>query len=138
MVNHVGKRVEGFNSQFFEAVLNRRELSRLPTFVAVDYIEHGPTPGQAAGLQGVAEHIQLFFSAFSDIHYNLEAVIVEENKVVARWTLTGRHSGGFLGIKATGKQIEATGIDIYYFQNDKIREHWHEMDMLRLVTQLKP
>ncbi|OFX15561.1 hypothetical protein A3K71_01485 [archaeon RBG_16_50_20] len=122
--------------RFFEKVLKERNLSLLGDFVSESYVEHNPTPDQSVGIEGVRRHIQLFFTVFSDTEYRLEDIVAEGNKVVARWTLSGMHSGDFLGMPPTGTRIETSGIDIYYLQEGKIKEHWHEMDMLRLMTEL--
>jgi len=123
---------------FFEQVLNRRNLSVLSDFVSKDYVEHSPTPDQDPGLEGVRHHIETFFTAFSNTRYELEDTIAEGSRVVARWTLTGRHTGAFIGVAPTGKDIKTSGIDIYYLETGKIKEHWHEIDMLSLIAQLNP
>jgi steroid delta-isomerase-like uncharacterized protein len=123
---------------FFEKVLNRRNLSVLGDFVSRDYVEHSPTPDQDQGLAGVRHHIETFFTAFSNTRYELEDTIAEGSKVVARWTMTGKHTGAFVGVAPTGKDIRTFGIDIYYLENGKIIEHWHEMDMVSLMAQLNP
>jgi predicted SnoaL-like aldol condensation-catalyzing enzyme len=40
-----------------------------------------------------------------------------------------------MGVQATSKYV-TTGIDIYLLNNGKIKEHWHEIDMERLMMQL--
>jgi len=123
-------------TKFFEQVLNGRRLSILGDFISGDYIEHSPTDGQKAGLEGVQQHIEAFFTAFSNTRYNLEDTIAEGNKVVAKWTLTGKHTGNFLGIAPAGKPMKMTGIDIYYIEDGRISEHWHEFDLFGLMAQL--
>ena len=59
----------------------------------------------------------------------------ESAKVVARYSLTRHHTGEFMGVQATSKYV-TTGIDIYLLNNGKIKEHWHEIDMERLMMQL--
>lgn len=122
--------------RFFEKILKERDFSVLGDFVSESYVQHSPTPDQSVGIEGVRRHIQLFFTAFSDTEYRLEGIVAEGNKVAARWALSGTHTGDFLGMPPTGSRIETSGIDIYSLQEGKIKEHWHEMDMLRLMTEL--
>ena len=42
-------------------------------------------------------------AAFEDLHFAVEEIVAEGDKVVTRWTLTGRQVGEFLGIPATGR-----------------------------------
>jgi predicted ester cyclase len=46
------------------------------------------------------------------------------------------HTGVGLGIPATGKKEESTGIEIMRFKNGKIAEAWDAEDVLGLLTQL--
>ncbi len=43
---------------------------------------------------------------------------------------------GFMGIRATGKRIAITGINIYRFAGGKIAEAWSNSDCLGMMQQL--
>jgi len=91
--------------RFFEKVLKERDLSVLGDFVSESYVEHSQTPDQSVGIEGVRRHIQLFFTAFSDAEYRLEDIVAEGNKVVARWSLSGMHTGDFLGMPQLAQEL---------------------------------
>ena len=74
--------------------------------------------------------------AFNPLHFTIEDVIAEGDKVVVRWTNAGVHSGGFMGIPATGKQFGIAGIDIHVVRGAKLAEHWHVVDQLAQMQQL--
>ena len=65
-----------------------------------------------------------------------EDIIVEENKVVARWTARGTHAGALMNIPPTGKQVTLKGIDILRNEDGKIVERWGEFDALGMLQQL--
>lgn len=121
---------------FFKEVLNNHDLSKLGDFISSQYIEHGFFGAQGLGISGVRTHIEQFFEAFADLSYTIEDLIAEEDKVVARWTMRGRHIGTFFGKRGSGKSIITTGIDIYQMEDGKIIEHWHEIDLLRLQQEI--
>lgn len=50
--------------------------------------------------------------------------------------MSGTHTGSFMGIAATGKYVEFTGIYIAQIESGKIVEHWGEEDGVSLLTQL--
>ena len=75
-------------------------------------------------------------AAFSDFHLTLDDQIAEGDKLVSRWTARGVHSGVFLGVPATGKHVEVTGIGISRFENGKIVEAWSLTDFLGLLRQM--
>jgi steroid delta-isomerase-like uncharacterized protein len=83
-------------------------------------------------------HVEVFRAGMPD--YSLEPVdiIAEGNKVVARFTLQGTHTGDLMGIPATGKVIKLNGIIIYEMENGKIANQWMEADMSAFMQQLQP
>jgi steroid delta-isomerase-like uncharacterized protein len=72
-------------------------------------------------------------AAFSDIQITIEDLFAEGDKVAARQTLRGTHSGEFQGIPATGKTATVTGIFIFRLAGGKIVEKWAVLDQLGLL-----
>lgn len=75
-------------------------------------------------------------AAFPGLHYTVEDMVAEGDKVVVRFTSRGTHHGAFRGIPPTGKAIAYTGILIWRFVEGKIAEHWAVPDLLGLLQQL--
>ena len=75
-------------------------------------------------------------TGFPDYQTVIDDLIAEGDKVVARITMSGTHTGVFMGIPATGKYVEFTGIYIAQIANGKIAEHWGEEDGVSLLAQL--
>jgi predicted ester cyclase len=76
------------------------------------------------------------FSAFPDLKRPVEDLVAEGDKVVARWTSVGTHSGDFMGISPTGRQVTTSGITIFRLEGGKIVEEWSESDMLGMLQQV--
>jgi predicted ester cyclase len=74
--------------------------------------------------------------AFPDIHYTLEEVVAEGEKVVVRWTATGTHQGDLMGIAPTGKLVKAPGITIFRFAHGHMVEGRTVWDALAFLQQL--
>ena len=79
--------------------------------------------------------------ALPDIRIQLEDMIAEDDKVVARWTVTGTQKGPamhsvFGNVKATGKQLNVEGITILRFERGRIVETWGVTDELGAAVQL--
>jgi steroid delta-isomerase-like uncharacterized protein len=119
---------------FGEQVWNEGQLDRFEEFIARDVVPHtGPGVTDANSLkQGIAR----IRNAFPDIHIALDAALAEEDKVVARFTISGTHKEDFNGIPATGKQAVWSGITIYRLAGGKIVEFWTEVDTLGMMQQL--
>ncbi len=88
---------------------------------------------------GFAEHKQHgneFFLALPDLHFNVDDMIVEGEKVVVRYTLTGTNKGEFRGMPPTNKKVALWGIDIHRFSGHKIVECWSRIDTVNFMQQL--
>jgi predicted ester cyclase len=53
-----------------------------------------------------------------------------------RWSATMTHRGDHLGIPATGKPVQTTGITIARIANNQIVEGWDNWDQLGLLKQI--
>ena len=102
-----------------------------PDFVAqdIDRVMHGP--------EDVKQMVILVRAAFPDIHFTVDHLIGEGDKVVGAFTIRGTHKGEFVGIPATGKQVAFTAVDIWRFEAGKIVErHVASFDRLDVLQQL--
>jgi predicted ester cyclase len=70
------------------------------------------------------------------LQYTVEDQIAQGDTVVTRWTLHGTHLGEFMGIPATAKPVNVTGIQVERIIDRKITEHWRQSDDLGLMYQL--
>lgn len=88
------------------------------------------------GAEGLMTFVRAFRAAFPDLHFTLEEVITNEDKVVWRVVGTGTHRGDFMGIPATGKGIEVPAIIISRFEDGLWREDHVCWDQLGMLQQL--
>ena len=82
------------------------------------------------------QHIADLEAAFPCYELVADDLIVENEKVVLRFAFRATHHGEFMGIPATGRQVNAPGIIIYRIADNKIVEHWMQFDSLTLMQQL--
>ena len=118
------------------AAVNQKNLDALDEVIASDVINHSARPGQTPGLEGVKQLFSSLHAAFSDFHIDVEDMIAEGDKIVARVTASGTHQGEFMGIAPTGNQVTFTGIDISRIAEGKIVEHWSNSDQLGMMQHL--
>lgn len=121
--------------RLYQDALNGRNLGLLDELVRSDYIEHDPLPGQGEGIDGIKSRYGMLIEAL-DPTFTVEDVIAEGDKVVVRWTNSGKMVGEFLGMPANGKTFTIPGIDIYRVENGKLAEHWHVIDALGQLQQI--
>lgn len=120
--------------QFFEQVVNQRNIAALDQFVspsgAVNHTVPAGMPQQGNQLLGQ------YLGAFPDAQVTVEDLMADGDKVVARVSVRGTHRGALRGIAPTGKPITLMGIHIFRIANGKLVEHWGLMDRLAALQQL--
>jgi steroid delta-isomerase-like uncharacterized protein len=123
-------------SSFVEEVINHGQFQRADDLVAVDFLELDPLPGQQQGREGLKQVIGAFRTGFPDIHWVIEEMIAEGEKVFSRFTWHGTHRGEFFGLPATGKQIKVKGMVVDRVVAGKMVESRILMDGLSMMRQL--
>lgn len=121
--------------RFYEEVLNEGNLDLLAELAVPEYETHDPLPGQRTGLVGLKDRVNMLREGMAP-RFTIQDIIAEGDKVVVRWTNSGKMVGEFLGMPANGKTFTIPGIDIYRVQGDKLAEHWHVIDALGQMMQI--
>lgn len=123
--------------RFIDEVFNRGNLSVAQEVLTDDYVHQDPATGElGSGQDGLEKMVAFYREAFPDFQISLEDQIATEDRVVERWTGRGTHRGTLMGISATNRTIEATGISIHRLVGGKIAETWTCFDTAGLLRQL--
>ncbi|MCS6926799.1 MAG: ester cyclase [Candidatus Binatia bacterium] len=123
--------------RYFEEVLNAGNLDLVDDLIARSYVSHYPTGYDfGGGPEGVKQIVSAVRTGFPDVHFTVEDVIAEGDRVVGRWTFRGTHQGDFMGIPPTGRKVSVMGIAIYRIARGKIAEAWVAWDAMGLMQQL--
>lgn len=120
--------------QFFEEIWNTGDESAIDRYIAADAAGNDPDFG--AGREAFRAQWREWRAAFPDLHFRIDDLIAEGDKVVTRWTLTGTHQAEFLGITATGRRIEVRGMSLDRIANGQIVEGFDGWDNWGLRRQL--
>jgi predicted ester cyclase len=121
---------------FIENGLNKQDWAVLEGYFSPSLVDHALPPMLPPGLEGRKMFAAAFFAAFPDIHVHVEDLLAEGERTVLRWSAHGTHQGELMGIPATGKSVNMTGIAIDRFENGRSVEHWEEIDQMGLMQQL--
>ncbi len=133
-----GEENKALMRRFYEEVFNQRNLAAIDDFVAPTFFNHSASQlGLPAGdLEHVKQFLSMVMQSFPDLHYAVEDLIAEGDKIVTRLSLSGTQQGAFMGIPPTGKQATISDIEIFRFTNGKAVECWVQVDFLGLLQQL--
>ena len=113
---------------FMDEVWNRKDLSGIDRYLASDFIEHNKNlPPGIAGRKQFAAAVQ---AAFSDYHAEIEEVVAEGDRIVARVQWTGTQDGPFQGRPPTHRKLRFWTADFFRVADGKLAEHWDVVDSL--------
>lgn len=121
---------------FYDEAWNKNNLAVYDEVVHDDFIDHRPSPGLPPGREGFKQLNVILHSAFPDMQVTIDDAIVEGDKVSARWTSKGTHTGDLWGIPPTGRKVDFTATVTYRLQDGKLIEGWINRDDLELMRQL--
>lgn len=110
------------------AEVDRGHLDLVDECYSPGYVDRTPSPvrGLAEGREGVRRAFAAFHQAFPDTRHTIDDLVAEGDRVVARISARGTHTGELFGHAPTGKVVTLTGITIYRFEHGQIVERWAE------------
>lgn len=123
-------------ARMIEQVWNEGRTDLVVEFFTEDYVQHIAGQPTQAGYELVQQGAASSRAAYPDFQLSIDDQVAEDNRVAARWTMTGTHEGEFNGIPPTGKQVSHSGTIFYRLENGRIAEVWFLGDTMGLMQQL--
>jgi predicted ester cyclase len=120
----------------FEEFVHKGDLSNVAEYIAPDYGGHFAGLPPVSGVEGFKQFLTMQNAGFSDRQITFEDVIAEGDKVVARLTFRGTHTGELMGIPPTGKKVEYSAMNIFRIVGGKAVQQWAVLDNLTMMQQL--
>lgn len=123
--------------QFYATVdaigAGRADVAAFDQIAAADFRAHLPGSGTVdrEGFKGV---IQSFAAGFPGARHDLEDLIAEGDRVVARMIWRGNHAGVFQGAPPTHHEIEMSEMGVLRIANGKVSEFWPAFDSMALMA----
>ena len=112
--------------KFVQEIFNQGNIDEVKNFVTQDLIYHGLD--NVRGLEDFKNWILEDRKAFPDMQITVVDDFGEQDKVAMRWTLKGTFQNEYHGIPPTNKKFETQGVEIFQFENGKIKEAWTVFD----------
>jgi steroid delta-isomerase-like uncharacterized protein len=122
--------------RFIDEVINGQNLEVLDEITAPDYINHVAPPELPRGPAGEKLFSTGFLSAFPVTKLTVEDVVATEERVAARVTFSGTHTGPFMDMPATGRSFTVPMIIYFGLRDGQITDNWTRVDMFGLMMQL--
>lgn len=109
------------------ALWSNGDLSMIPSIYAPDFVAHMSATSGMGTLRGhdaVRDAIAGVRDAVSGFTETVADMIIDGDKVVTRYFVTGTHTKPFLGTAPTNQPIHVHEISIYRIQDGLIAEQW--------------
>lgn len=121
---------------YYTRVWDNGETAAVHELFADSYVNHAGARGTLKGPEGILTNYRNTKDAFADGGFRLEKLVANGDQVCAYYKMFGTHSGTFMGISATGRNVDVPGIGIYEVRDGRIQESWVVRDTLVLLRQL--
>ena len=127
--------------RFIEELWNGRKLDVADQIFSEDCVTHQLRSGSLAepvhrGPDAMKEHVSGWLTSFPDLHFNIEQMIVDRDRVVSQLMMEGTHQGTWMGISPTGKRVQIRMITIHRIADSKIAEDRALVESLGFFQQL--
>ena len=116
---------------------NKGNLAVVDEVYAANVVQHDPgSPAPVTSSAALKQYAAVYRGAFPDLHFTIDDLIAEGDKVLWRFTSRGTQTGPLMNIPATGRPGQITGMVLFRFADGKIAEVWVNIDNLGLLQQL--
>ena len=119
-----------------EAAWRARDAATLTADHSPEGIVVSPTGGVLEGRAEIDRIYRVWFTAFPDLIFTTEDLLVDENRAALLCRITGSHAGEFFGMPPTGRRIEVSGAFIYRVENGLIVHERRILDFTGLLVQV--
>lgn len=126
-------------SQFFakrDAIWQRHDHAALAEDHAEDGIVESPVGGEVKGRVAIENIYREWFSAFPDVQYLAEHLLIDGDRAVQFTKMTGTQRGEFCGLEPTGKRFEVRCAFLFFFRERKIAHEVRIYDFTGMLVQL--
>jgi len=127
--------------RFIEELWNERNLELADELFDENCITHqlrvgSDLKGSRRGAEEMKHHVADWLSSFPDIHFTIEQMLAEGDRVMTQCYALGTHTATWLGIPATGRVIKIQMFVVHRLAHGRIVEDWVLVDSLGVFQQL--
>ena len=122
--------------RYFEEIFPICDVQGLAEVTDRDFVSHGARPDEPPGIEGVIRTMRWLGRTFSDQQWEIHHLVAEGDLVTVHATYRGRHTGEFMGIPPTGREVAYGYVHVLRYRDGKAVEHWSVSDTMTLMQQL--
>jgi predicted ester cyclase len=122
----------------YMAMVAGHDASAAKQLYSDDYLQHGPFGPNVTREEFEAGNREIVWKAMPDISIDLTPFLADGELVAYRGLGQGTHTGAELfGVPPAGRHVTFTETHIVRLRGDRVCEHWLQVDLLGLLSQLR-
>lgn len=126
--------IEEFTRNWLDAICSGNS-SRFEQLVAEQAVDPGGGPG---GLRAACQsRARSVYDNLAELEWRIDELVIENDRVALRWTLSGVQRGTFLGQAPTGKRITLSGVNFQRVTAGAAIEHFTLLDVAGALRQMQ-
>jgi steroid delta-isomerase-like uncharacterized protein len=113
---------------------SRGNFAALDAILTSDFVLHSPS--EVRGAEGLSSMVEGYRNALPDLELTIDHQFAAGEYVASRFTIRGTHDGDLMGVPASGRRVEFTGITVSRCRDGRIAEEWELTDTIGLLGQV--
>lgn len=114
----------------------RGETAAFENIAAPNYVRHS-RDGAEVRLPGMLRQIEESHTAFSDFRVEVQRSVAEDDMIALDWRTVAKHTGTFMGVPPTGRDVVVSGASFLRHKDGRIVEEWVAWDPRDLLTSMR-
>ncbi len=110
--------------QFYHEVWNKGDEAIAHKILHLDFMFRGSLGPEHHGPDGFIQYLRAVRTSLPDFICNIQEIVSEDNRAVARMEFVGTHEGEFYGVAPTGQQIIWSGAAFFKTDGRQIVDLW--------------
>ena len=120
-----------------QQALARRDSAALAMLHSQDGVLESPTAGgPVQGRRAIEQVYRAWFTAFPDVKFSVEELLIDGDRVAQRLTTSGTDTGGFLNLPPTGKAFRVPLVLLCTLADNKIVHERRIYDFTGMLIQI--
>lgn len=125
-------------ARYFDEVWNRGEVDVLDELLTADYLNHSSSiPNPRPGPEDVKAIVRMMREGIPDLHYQVLDIVAAADRAAVYTRVTGTHTGTLFGMAPSGNPIDVRQMQIEWFRDGRICQHWRITDEMALMRQIR-
>ncbi len=121
---------------FYHEVWNKADERFAREILDMNFRFKGSLGPEKNGPNGFIAYMRSVHAALGNFRCIIDDLVIAENRAAARMSFSGKHTGKFFGVDATGRIITWAGAAFFTIGNERIVELWVLGDLDSVRQQL--